>query len=120
MKYTEMLNVCKNISSSNASKKVVVVGDYFLDKYVYMKDSETGASLYTGKPAYVIRTTRTSPGAAGTVAKNLANLEIGTVYAVGYVGMMVMVSLWNMISKSLESTRINCLFWNISVLPVTP
>ena len=30
MKYTEMLNVCKNISSSNASKKVVVVGDYFL------------------------------------------------------------------------------------------
>ena len=86
MKYTEMLNVCKNISSSNASKKVVVVGDYFLDKYVYMKDSETGASLYTGKPAYVIRTTRTSPGAAGTVAKNLANLEIGTVYAVGYRG----------------------------------
>lgn len=86
MKYTEMLNVCKNISSSNASKKVVVVGDYFLDKYVYMKDSETGASLYKGKPAYVIRTTRTSPGAAGTVAKNLANLEIGTVYAVGYRG----------------------------------
>lgn len=86
MKFTEMLNVCKNVNSSNASKKVVVVGDYFLDKYVYMKDSDTGASLYTGKPAYVIRATRTSPGAAGTVAKNLANLGIGTIYAVGYRG----------------------------------
>lgn len=86
MKYTELLNVCKNINSSNARKKVVVVGDYFLDKYVYMKDSDTGASLYTSKPAYVIRATRTSPGAAGTVAKNLANLGIGTVYAVGYRG----------------------------------
>lgn len=86
MKYTEMLNVCKNVNSSNASKKVVVIGDYFLDKYVYMKDSDTGASLYTGKPAYVIRATRTSPGAAGTVAKNLANLGIGTVYAIGYRG----------------------------------
>lgn len=86
MKYTEMLNVCKNVNSSNASKKVVVVGDYFLDKYVYMKDSDTGESLYTGKPAYVIRATRTSPGAAGTVAKNLANLGIGTIYAMGYRG----------------------------------
>lgn len=35
MKYTEMLNVCKSVNSSNASKKVVVVGDYFLDKYVW-------------------------------------------------------------------------------------
>lgn len=86
MKYTEMLDICKNIDSSNVGKKVVVVGDYFLDKYVYMKDSDTGKSLYTGKPTYVIRATRTSPGAAGTVAKNLANLGIGSIYAVGYRG----------------------------------
>ncbi len=86
MKYTEMLDICKNIDSSNVGKKVVVVGDYFLDKYVYMKDSDTGESLYTGKPAYVIRAKRTSPGAAGTVAKNLANLGIGNIYAVGYRG----------------------------------
>lgn len=33
MKYTEMLDICKNINSSNAGKKVVVVGDYFLDKW---------------------------------------------------------------------------------------
>lgn len=86
MKYSEMLNACKKIRSSNAEKKIVVVGDYFLDKYIYMKDSNTGISLYTGKPAYMIQKTRTSPGAAGTVAKNLANLGIGTVYAVGYRG----------------------------------
>ena len=59
----------------------------FIDKInVYINDSDTGVSLYTGKPAYVIQTTRTSPGAAGTVAKNFADLGIGTIYAVGYRG----------------------------------
>lgn len=33
MKYEEMLNICENIRSSNANKKIIVVGDYFLDKY---------------------------------------------------------------------------------------
>lgn len=49
------------ITQNVRGKKVVVVGDYFLDKYIYIKDEETGVSLYTGKPAYVIDHTETSP-----------------------------------------------------------
>ena len=74
------------ISQKSKSKNVIVVGDFFLDKYIYIKDEKTGVSLYTGKPAYVIDHTETSPGAAGTVAKNLALLGVGNVYAVGFCG----------------------------------
>lgn len=74
------------IVQNMSSKKVIVVGDFFLDKYIYIKDAETGVSLYTGKPSYVIDRTETSPGAAGTVSKNLALLGVGDVYAVGFCG----------------------------------
>ncbi len=74
------------LSQNLKSKNVIVVGDFFLDKYTYIKDEETGVSLYTGKPAYVINRTETSPGAAGTVAKNLALLGVGNVYCVGFCG----------------------------------
>lgn len=74
------------IAQKVRGKKVVVVDDFFLDKYIYIKDEETGVSLYTGKSAYVIDHTETSPGAAGTVAKNLALLGVGDVYAVGFCG----------------------------------
>ena len=74
------------ISQKLKNKNVIVVGDFFLDKYVYIKDEATDVSLYTGKPAYIIDRIETSPGAAGTIAKNLALLGVGNVYAVGFCG----------------------------------
>lgn len=68
------------------TKSVLVVGDFFLDKYIYMKDDETGKSLYSYGPAYKIEKTVCSPGAAGTVVKNFANLGYEAVYALGIVG----------------------------------
>lgn len=81
-----MRNIISSIEKKTKSKSVLIVGDFFLDKYIYMKDNATGISLYTGGPAYVIENTVCSPGAAGTVVKNLANLGYESVYALGIVG----------------------------------
>ena len=75
-----------NVEKNVKNKSVLVVGDFFLDKYIYTKDDSTGVSLYTGGPAYVIDKTVCSPGAAGTVVKNFANLGYESVYALGIVG----------------------------------
>lgn len=78
----DITKVTKHIKN----KKVIVVGDFFLDRYTYIDDSQTGTSLYTGKSAYSIDHIETSPGAAGTIAKNFALLGVGDVYAVGFCG----------------------------------
>lgn len=66
-------------------KKVVVVGDYFLDRFIYFNDADTKVSVYNNGPAYSINKVVLSPGAAGTVAKNLSLLGI-QVFAVGFCG----------------------------------
>lgn len=81
-----MKNMISVIERDIKSKSVLVVGDFFLDKYIYMKDDETGKSLYSYGPAYKIEKTVCSPGAAGTVVKNFANLGYEAVYALGIVG----------------------------------
>lgn len=76
-----MLNMKKleNIS-------IAIVGDYFLDQFIYVDINRTGHSLYACGPAYYVNDVRRCAGAAGTVAKNLANLGIGHIYAIGFVG----------------------------------
>ena len=65
---------------------VAILGDYCLDEYLWIDAALNEPSLETGLVAYQCVKRETYPGAAGTVAKNLANLGIGTVYAIGYVG----------------------------------
>jgi bifunctional ADP-heptose synthase (sugar kinase/adenylyltransferase) len=66
--------------------KIAVFGDYCLDEYLWVDAALNEPSLETGLVAYQCTKREVFSGAAGTIAKNLANLEIGTVYAVGYVG----------------------------------
>ncbi|HIE08583.1 MAG TPA: carbohydrate kinase, partial [Armatimonadetes bacterium] len=66
--------------------KLVVVGDFFLDKYLVIDRRLSEVSLETGLEAYQVVEKRPSPGAAGTVTNNLKALGVGTVYAVGVVG----------------------------------
>ena len=64
---------------------VAVIGDVFLDHYIYY-DSEKGEpSLETGIKPIVAVKEHFSPGAAGNVAKNLALLGLNT-YIVGIIG----------------------------------
>jgi rfaE bifunctional protein kinase chain/domain len=66
-------------------KRVLVVGDFFLDKYLIVEQSLAEVSLETGLEAHQVVEVRVSPGAAGTVTNNLRALGVAVV-AVGIVG----------------------------------
>ena len=69
-----------------ARQRIAVLGDFFLDKYIEVDPRLAEISLETGKTAYQVVAIRHSPGAAGTVACNLAALGAGTLHAVGFTG----------------------------------
>jgi len=64
---------------------VLVVGDFFLDKYLVIDRALSEVSLETGLEAYQVVEVRCSPGAAGTVTSNLRALEVQVV-ALGVIG----------------------------------
>lgn len=65
---------------------LLVVGDYFLDKYLLLDSSLDEESIETGLTAYQAVGKRLSPGAAGTVTNNLKALGIGKIMALGVIG----------------------------------
>jgi rfaE bifunctional protein kinase chain/domain len=67
------------------SIKLLVVGDFFLDKYLDLDRRLSETSLETGLEAYQAVGLRCSPGAAGTVVNNLRALDV-QVTALGVVG----------------------------------
>jgi len=69
---------------SNVS--VVVIGDFFLDKYLLIDPSLNEVSLETGLTAFQVVGKRCSPGAAGTICNNLASLGVGKIYALSVIG----------------------------------
>jgi bifunctional ADP-heptose synthase (sugar kinase/adenylyltransferase) len=68
------------------ASRIAVLGDFFLDKYLDVDPELAEISLETGKTAHQVVSVRCSPGAAGTVANNLAALGAGTIHALGFVG----------------------------------
>lgn len=58
---------------------ILVVGDYFLDKYLVIEHALGETSLETGLEAHQVVQVRCSPGAAGTVTSNLRAMEIQVV-----------------------------------------
>jgi rfaE bifunctional protein kinase chain/domain len=69
-----------------AQARIAVVGDFFLDKYLEIDPALVETSVETGKPAHQVIDIRCSPGAAGTVVCNLAALQAGQLFAVGFSG----------------------------------
>jgi len=64
---------------------VLVVGDFFLDKYLIIERRLSEVSLETGLEAHQVVEVRCSPGAAGTVTSNLRALDV-QVTALGVIG----------------------------------
>jgi len=64
---------------------ILVVGDYFLDRYLIIDRSLSEVSLETGLEAHQVIEVRCSPGAAGTVTSNLRALGV-QVTALGVIG----------------------------------
>lgn len=66
-------------------KKILVLGDYCLDKYVYSDPAEDDISLETGMTAWQIYGKKMAAGAAGTITNNIRALGAETI-CVGIVG----------------------------------
>ena len=64
---------------------VLVVGDFFLDKYLDIDPGLSEPSLETGLEAYQVTSVRRYPGAAGNVANNLRALDVNVI-VLGAVG----------------------------------
>jgi rfaE bifunctional protein kinase chain/domain len=64
---------------------VLIVGDFFLDKYLDIDPRLSEPSLETGLEAYQVTSVRRYPGAAGTVASNLRALDVNVI-ALGVIG----------------------------------
>jgi rfaE bifunctional protein kinase chain/domain len=64
---------------------VLIVGDFFLDKYLDIDPRLSEPSLETGLEAYQVASVRRYPGAAGNVANNLRALDVDVI-VLGVIG----------------------------------
>lgn len=68
-----------------STSTILVVGDFFLDKYLDIDPRLSEPSLETGLEAYQVVSVRTYPGAAGAVVNNLRALGV-RVLVLGVIG----------------------------------
>lgn len=76
----------QNILQAAADMKIVAVGDFFLDQYLFIDPSVAERSRETGNTAHQVTAIRSSPGAAGNVVRNLSALGVGQITIVGITG----------------------------------
>jgi rfaE bifunctional protein kinase chain/domain len=69
-----------------SSRRIAVIGDFFLDKYLECEPALDEPSFETGLNAHQVVAIRRFAGAAGTVVNNLAALGCGMLHAIGIVG----------------------------------
>jgi rfaE bifunctional protein kinase chain/domain len=75
----------QQILDGMAGRRVLVVGDFFLDEYLFIEQSLAETSLETGLEAHQVIERRCSAGAAGNVAANVAALGAQAI-TVGVIG----------------------------------
>ena len=68
------LQIISAALSKSEHSRIVVLGDYALDKYLYIDPKRDEPSLETGLTAYQIHGKRMSAGAGGNVVSNLRAL----------------------------------------------
>lgn len=76
----------QDILNRFSSRRIAVIGDFFLDKYLEFDPAIDDISIETGKTAHQVVRVRHSPGAAGNVVKNLISLGAGQVIPIGFTG----------------------------------
>lgn len=83
-----MMNIDRlnELTKKFADRKIAVIGDFFLDKYLEFDPTLAEISLETGKTANQVVNIRHSPGAAGNIVNNLISLGAKNVQAVGFTG----------------------------------
>ena len=76
----------KTILEGFRERKILVVGDFYLDAYWLVDKTKSTLSLETPWHTNPVVEQRYSPGAAGTVTNNLVALEVGEVYTLSVIG----------------------------------
>lgn len=76
----------KELLSRFSDLAILVVGDFFLDRYLMVDPDLAEISLETGLEARQVVDVRNRPGAAGTVTSNLDALGVGRIHALGAIG----------------------------------
>lgn len=94
----------QNLLDQFRKLKILVIGDFFLDRYLVFDPDLSETSIETGLEAHQIVSIRNQPGAAGTVTSNLHALGVGNIFALGVIGED---GLGYDLKKGLESTHIN-------------
>ena len=76
----------KTVLEGFRERKILVVGDFYLDAYWLIDKTKSTLSLETPWHTNPVMGQRYSPGAAGTVTNNLRALEVGEVYTLVVIG----------------------------------
>jgi bifunctional ADP-heptose synthase (sugar kinase/adenylyltransferase) len=67
--------------------RMVLAGDFCLDRYLEIDPGLGERSIETGLPVYNVVRTRPQPGGAGTILNNLVALGVGRVDCAGFCGL---------------------------------
>ncbi len=76
----------QQIASHFSNLRIVVLGDFCLDRYLEIDPALSETSLETGLPVHNVTHVRSQAGGAGTVLNNLAALGVGTIFPIGISG----------------------------------
>lgn len=76
----------KEITESIQTVKISVVGDFCLDAYWFIDESQSEVSIETGQMTRPVRTQKYSLGGAGNVTNNLAAMGVQNIRAFGVIG----------------------------------
>jgi len=78
--------ILKEITDSIQNVKISVVGDFCLDAYWFIDESQSEVSIETGQMTRPVRTQKYSLGGAGNVTNNLAAMGVKDIRAFGVIG----------------------------------
>src|SRR5262245_4509935 len=79
-------HLIEQILTSLPAKRIALLGDLFLDRYLDLDADVTEPSVETGLDAYQVVNVRCYPGALGTVINNLAALGVGSIRPITFYG----------------------------------
>jgi len=74
------------VLASLPERKVAVIGDFCIDRYLHINPAISDRSRETGLDIHNVTKVRPEPGAGANVLKNLAVLGVGHVLPVGFIG----------------------------------
>ncbi|MCC7376350.1 MAG: carbohydrate kinase [Verrucomicrobiales bacterium] len=74
------------ITGRYGALKVVLLGDFCLDRYLEIDPARAETSIETGLTVHNVVRVRSQPGGAGTILNNLVALGVGTIHALGFSG----------------------------------